>query len=83
MNIEDINNKYIQMHQVIGDLAFDYNIPLLRFEDLVELGKRTVTVYKLDKYATKIPFADLCEYISMFVKTPFGENLVKKLASNY
>lgn len=74
--------EYVDMHAVIGTLAIELNIPVLRSEQFVELGKRAVTVYGLEAQAKKIPFADVCEYILHYIKTPFGAKTLKQLASD-
>lgn len=75
-------DRYVNMTSVIGELAFDYNIPVMRFDQLVELGKRSVAVYGLEDHSKKIPFADLCEYIIAFIKTPFGEKTLLELSKD-
>lgn len=75
-----MNKQFVSMEHVIGTLAFEYNIPILELDDLILLGKRAVIVYDLDKYAKKITFHELCEYICTFIKTPFGLNLLKQLS---
>jgi len=75
-----MNNKiYVDMQQVIGSLAIDYNIPHMEYEDLITLGVYAVRVYNLEQFAKQIPFADLCEYITGFIKTPFGNKILKQL----
>jgi hypothetical protein len=73
-------DRFVNMEHVIGQWAVDYNIPVLRFDQLVELGRRAVTVYNLHDYSKRIPFAELCEYIIKFIRTPFGENMLKNLS---
>ncbi len=72
--------KYVLMSDVIGSLAEEYAIPILSFDNLVLLGQRTVHIYNLDHRAKTIKFAVLCEYITMFIQTPFGKRLLKELS---
>lgn len=74
------NNKYVNMYHVIGDLSLEYGVPIMSWDDLVTLGQRAVNVYGLASQARKIPFAELCEYICLFIKTPFGTKVLKELA---
>lgn len=74
-----MNKQYVVMEDIIGDLAHEYGIPILPFEELIKLGHRVVQVYKLEDKARKITFDMLCEYIKMFLGTPFGSNTLKEL----
>lgn len=73
-------NLLVNMDHVIGDLVYEYGIPYLYFSDLIKLGQHTVRVYGLDKSAKRISFDVLCTYISMFIKTPFGNRVLRNLA---
>lgn len=72
-------NLYIDMYSVIGDLVHEYGVPLLCFEDLVQLGIRTTKVYNLD---SKVPFEVLCLAIKNFISTPFGNKMLLELSKH-
>jgi len=74
------SDTLVNMEHVIGQLALEYSIPILSFENLVKLGQRAVAVYGLSSQASKIPFADLCDYISAYIQTPFGLRVLKELS---
>ncbi len=69
----------VNMEHVIGHLVSKYDVPYLSFGQLTELGVRAVRVYGLEAQAKSIPFADLCEYITAFIATPFGAATLKSL----
>ena len=71
--------QYINMEHVIGYLAIEYEVPIISLDSLILLGQRTVNVYNLQKYSKKIPFGELCEYITMFIQTPFGNKMLREL----
>jgi hypothetical protein len=79
--MKDNKEQYVNMEHVIGYLAQEYNIPILSFDSLIELGKRAVEVYRLQQHAKTIPFADLCEYITAYIQTPFGHKSLVELSS--
>ena len=68
-----MSGLYVNMNDVIGDLALEYGIPVIPFEDLVALGKRVVLIYNLDSKAKRITFDTICYYIRLFISTPFGK----------
>lgn len=68
--------KYVDMSDVIGELAIDYNIPYLTFESFIELGKRVARIYDLCDHGKKITFHEMCEYINIFIRTPFGKKVL-------
>lgn len=76
MNTE---TRYVDMYCVIGTMAKETNVTFLSFENLVELGKRTVRVYNLEERHKTIKFEVLCEYITMYIKTPFGRKYLLDL----
>jgi len=57
--------------------AYEYGIHNVSFEDMVELGRKVVIVYKLEDRAHTISFDELCSYIKMFISTPFGVKALK------
>lgn len=71
--------QYVNMQDILGSLAIDYNIPILELDNLIILAQRTVIVYNLDKYSKQITVAELFDYIKLFVQTPFGNTLLKNL----
>lgn len=71
--------RWVDLRDVVGERAMEYGLPLISFENLVELGKRAVQVYCLEERAKYITFGMMCEYIQAFISTPFGENTLKKL----
>lgn len=75
-------DKYVNMEQVIGNIAIEYNIPLLKFDELVYLCKKTVIVFNLDQQAKKIPFTTLCDYVKLFIQTPFGKKILEQIIDN-
>lgn len=75
-------NRFVDMTHVIGQLAVDYGVPVMQFDQLVELGKRAVIVYGLQPQAKSIPFADLCAYIIAFINTPFGRKALQEALQN-
>ena len=72
-------NTVVNMEDVLGNLAIDYNIPYLTFNQLVTLGMRTAHACNLDWKAKKIPFAELCDHIQSFVQTPFGQKVLRDI----
>lgn len=72
--------QFVNMECVIGALAHEHGVPYLTFDHLTTLGQRAVSVYRLEDQATKITFAEICEYILCFIKTPWG---LKELNSLY
>jgi len=75
----DKDDRLVNMEHVIGELVHKYNVPIMSFEALTTLGKRAVTVYGLEPQAKKIPFSDLCDYITAFIQTPFGNKVLNEL----
>lgn len=71
---------YVRLEDVIGELAHEHGLPIISFDNLVELGKRVVTVYNLDHQAKKITFEVMCTYIRKFIATPFGLKMLRELA---
>lgn len=74
--------RWVDLRDVVGERAMEYGLPLISFDNLVELGKRAVNVYGLDNRAKYITFDMICEHINEFINTPFGKNTLKKLLSN-
>jgi len=75
----NMNNLYVNMQDVIGELAYEHGLPPISFENLVLLGQRVVIIYNLDHQAKKITFDVMCHYIKKFIETPFGLNTLKSL----
>lgn len=69
----------VDMKDVLGDLAYEYNLPYLRFDELVLLGKCAVNVYGLEDRSKRITFAELCECISKYVESPFGNKVLRQI----
>lgn len=78
--MKENQDKFVNMECVIGALAHEHGVPYLTLDQLEELGKRAVTVYSLQGLATKITFAEICEYIICFIKTPFGARQLQNLS---
>ncbi len=74
-------SQLVDMTDVIGNLALDYNLPYMSLENLVELGKHTKRVYKLDDSAKTISVEQFFEYIAKFVQTPFGNKVYRSLSA--
>lgn len=75
-----MNSKYVLMEDVIGELAHEHGIPMIKFEDLVELGRKAARVYHLEEKAKKISFDMMCTYIKMYISTPWGLKELRRLA---
>jgi len=71
--------KFVVMQDVIGDLAHEHGIPILSFDDLVELGKKAVIVFKLEETGKRITFDAMCAAIKSYISLPFGLKELKKL----
>lgn len=78
----DKNMMWVDMQDVVGDMAQEHGIPVLQFQDLVTLGKRAVNVYGLHSEAKKISFDEMCEAIKEYISTPFGRNTLKNITNN-
>lgn len=76
---EDAGNKYVYLHMIIGDYAKKYNIEIITIENLIKLGKRVDTLYRLKSKYRRITFSLLCEYIIDFINTPFGLKTLKDM----
>lgn len=72
-------NKLVLMEDVIGDMASEYGIPVITFDNLVALGKLAVNVYNLQDKGKKISFDDICVHIKKYIETPFGMKELKRL----
>ncbi len=72
--------QYVDMTDVIGTIAIEYNLPYMRFEKFVELGKHVKRVYNLDTQANTILCSELCEYIAKYIQTPFGAKVAHELS---
>lgn len=72
--------RFVIMEDVIGELAHEHGIPLLSFDNLVELGRKAALVYHLEEKAKKISFDMMCTYIKLYISTPFGLKVLKELA---
>lgn len=72
-------DMYVDMTDVLGQLAIDMRIPYLTFEQLVHIGQKAVIVYKLDFKAKKITFAEMSDVIKQYLSTPFGKAVLKKM----
>ncbi len=71
---------YVDLNDVIGPLALEYGLPIISFDNLIELGKRVVIIYNLDSQAKRITFETMCYYIREYVNTPFGLKTLKELS---
>lgn len=78
-NLDKYSSKYVAMKDVIGEAALDYSIPILHFDDFITLAQRALQVYNLANYAKRITFAEICEYTTIFIKTPFGKRMLDEL----
>lgn len=67
---------YVDMTDVIGNLAYEHGIPTISFDDLIKLGQRVVIVYGLDHLAKRITFDVMCTYIAKYIQTPFGRKVL-------
>ena len=74
-----MKEKYVDMTDVIGHLAIEYNLPYLNFDDFVILAKRVVKIYNLEAQSRQIPFSTLCSYITSYVDTPWGRKALREL----
>lgn len=74
--------KYVDLSNVIGELAYDYGIPYISFDSLVILGQRAVKVYGLDSQSKHISFDTMCLYIAKYINTPFGDRILRELLVN-
>jgi hypothetical protein len=72
----------VDMRDVVGDLANEWGIPIMSFDNLVLLGQRVVIVYALDAVAKRITFDVMCHYIAKFIQTPFGGRVLQELLQN-
>ncbi len=79
MDSNNHEDMYVDMRDVIGDLVYEYGIPILSFDNLVALGQRVVIVYKLDHLARRITFDEICYYICEYIRTPFGRKVLEEI----
>ncbi len=61
----------------IEQLAYEHGIRNVNFENLVDLGRKAVIVYRLQDKSETLSFDELCSYIKMFISTPFGVKALK------
>ncbi len=74
-----MQEKYVNLEDVVGYIAVEYNLPPMRGEDFITLCKRCVQVYQLENKARKITFDMMCQYLAMYVATPWGRKAIRDL----
>ena len=79
MNKYNPQDLYVNMQDVIGDLAHEHGIPIISFDNLVKLGQRVVIIYGLDHLAKRITFDVMCSYIAKYIQTPFGKQVLEDI----
>ncbi len=79
MNAKNYNHSLVDLNDIIGNLASDYGIPYLLFDDLVTLGQYAVRTFKYEKFGKRITFEELCMLIVAYIEMPFGKAQLKRL----